>query len=103
MPTSRRRSLNTEIQTIRRSLASIARALGRLGPALEATARAPRGPRPARKLKLSPERMAALKLQGQYIGYIRTLPSRQKQRVQAIRSEKGIRAAIAQAKKLAKG
>ena len=102
MPTTRRRSLNTEIQTIRRSLASIARALGRLGPALEAAARVPRGPRPARKLKLSPERMAALKLQGQYIGYIRTLPPRQKQRVQAVRAEKGIRAAIAQAKKLAK-
>jgi len=47
--------------------------------------------------------MAALKLQGQYIGYIRTLPPRQKQRVQAVRAEKGVRAAIAQAKKLAKG
>jgi hypothetical protein len=103
LPTTRRRSLNTEIQTIRRSLASIARALGRLGPALDAASRAPRGPRPARKLKLSPERMAALKLQGQYIGYIRTLPPRQKQRVQSVRAEKGVRAAIAQAKKLAKG
>jgi hypothetical protein len=103
LPTTRRRSVNTEIQTIRRSLASIARALGRLGPALEAAARAPRAPRPPRKLKLSPERMAALRLQGQYIGYIRTLPPRQKQRVQAVRAEKGVRAAIAQAKKLAKG
>jgi len=99
----RRRSFNTEIQAIRRSLASISRALGRLGPALAAAARAPRGPRPARKLKLSPARMAALKLQGQYIGYIRTLEPRKKQRVQALRAQKGIRAAIAQAKRLAKG
>jgi hypothetical protein len=103
LPTTRRRSLNAEVQTIRRSLASIARALGRLGRALDAAARSTRAPRPARKLKLSPERMAALKLQGQYIGYIRTLEPRQKQRVQAIRAQKGIRAAIAQAKKLAKG
>ena len=102
MPTTRRRSVNTEIQVIRRSLASIGRALARLGPALEAAARGPRGPRPARKLKLSPERMAALKLQGQYIGYIRTLPLRQKQRIQGLRAQKGIRAAIAQAKKLAR-
>jgi len=98
----RRRSVNTEIQTIRRSLASIARALGRVGPALEAAARVPRAPRAARKLKLSPARMAALKLQGQYIGYIRTLEPRQKQRVQTVRVKKGIRAAIAQAKKLAR-
>jgi hypothetical protein len=46
--------------------------------------------------------MAALKLQGQYIGYIRTLAPRQKKRVQAVRAQKGIRAAIAQAKRLAK-
>jgi len=46
--------------------------------------------------------MAALKLQGQYIGYIRTLPLRQKQRIQGLRAQKGIRAAIAQAKKLAR-
>ena len=102
MPTARRRSVNTDVQTIRRSLASIARALGRLGPALEAAARSPRAPRPARKLTLSPERMAALKLQGQYIGHIRTLEPRQKQRVQAVREKKGVRAAIAFARKLAR-
>jgi len=102
LPTARRRSVNTDIQTIRRSLASIARALGRVGPALEAAARGPRAPRPARKLTLSAERMAALKLQGQYIGYIRTLAARKKQRVQALREKKGVRAAIAYARKLAR-
>lgn len=102
MPTTRRRTLNTEVQTIRRSLASVARALGRIGPALDAAVRASRGPQPARKLNLSPERMAALKLQGQYIGHIRTLAPREKEKVQAVREEKGIRAAIAQAKKLAR-
>ena len=102
MPTTRRRSLNTDIQSIRRSLASIARALGRLGPALAVRARGAQGSPPPRKLKLSPERMAALELQGQYIGHIRTLDPRQKERVRALRGRKGIRAAIRYARKLRK-
>jgi hypothetical protein len=102
LPTTRRRSVNTDIQSIRRSLTSIARALRRLGPALAALARGAQGSRPARKLKLSAERMAALELQGQYIGHIRTLDPRQKDRVRAVRARKGVRAAIRYAKKLRK-
>ena len=103
MPKPRQRSINLEIQTIRRSLASVVRSLARLGPALEAAARAPRGQQaPRRKLRLSPQRMAALKLQGQYIGHMRMLPARQQARVKALRVEKGVRAAIRYAQSLSK-
>ena len=104
MPKPRQRSINLEIQTIRRSLASVVRSLGRLGSALEAAARAPRaGEQPARrKLRLTPERMASLKLQGQYIGHMRMLPPRQQARVKALRLKKGVRAAIRYAQSLSK-
>jgi hypothetical protein len=46
--------------------------------------------------------MAALELQGQYIGHIRTLDPKQKDRVRAVRARNGIRAAIRYAKKLRK-
>ena len=103
MPKSRPRSINLEVQSIRRSLSSIGRALARLGPALEAAARgkaAPvlRGP----KRRLSPERRAALVLQGQYIGHLRMLPTRQQAQVAELRRQKGIRAAIRHAKSLRK-
>jgi hypothetical protein len=52
-------------------------------------------------LKLSPKRRAALKLQGQYMGYIRNLKPRQKARVKALKAKKGYRPAIALAKRLA--
>ena len=102
MPKPRRRSINLEIQTIRRSLASVVRSLGRLGTALESAARAPRQETPRRKLRLSPQRVAALKLQGQYIGHMRMLPARQQARVKALRVEKGVRAAIRYAQSLSK-
>jgi hypothetical protein len=101
--TPRQRSVSQELQSIRRSLASIIRTIGRLGPALEGAARgsaAPPVPRPPRKL--SPERRAALKLQGQYIGHVRKLSLRQRARVKKLREAKGVRAAIRFAMKLAR-
>jgi hypothetical protein len=90
---------------IRRSLASITRALARLGPALQAAAHKPasqgRTGRTGRKLKLSRARRATLKLQGQYIGYIRSLKPRQKTRVKALRAAKGVQPAIRLARRLA--
>lgn len=103
MRTPRRRSVAREFQSIRRSLASIVRALARLAPALEAAGRDPANP-PARgrKRRLSARRRAALKLQGQYMGYSRNLGARQKARVKALRATKGVRAAISLAKELAR-
>ena len=101
MPKPRQRSLGAEVQTIRRSLTAVVRALARLGPALEADARVSRSAaRPKRKLRLTPARRAQLELQGQYIGHMRMLPARQQAAVKALRVKKGIRPAIALAKKL---
>ncbi len=93
-----------EIHTIRTSLSSIDTALQRLLPLLQQSGAARSATVVARrqpKLKLSPARRAALKLQGQYMGYIRSLKPRQKSRVRALRESKGIAAAIVLARKLA--
>lgn len=103
MRTPRRRSVNQELQSIRRSLASIVRTIGRLGPALEAAARSAATPALLRRpRKLSPQRRAALKLQGSYIGHVRKLSLKQRAQVKRLRSEKGIRAAIRLAKSLSR-
>jgi hypothetical protein len=99
--TPRHRSVSQELQSVNRSLTSIVRTIKRLGPALEAAARAsgtPAIPRPPRKL--SAERRAALQLQGQYIGHVRKLSPRQRARVKKLRLAKGVRAAIRFAIKL---
>lgn len=59
--------------------------------------------KPRRRLRLSPQRRAALKLQGQYMGYLRGLKPRQKARVKALAASKGVRAAVSLARELAKG
>jgi hypothetical protein len=102
VPTPRRVSVSRELRAIGRSLESIVKALGRLGPALKANERslgqlATRRPR----RKPSPKRLAALKLQGRYMGFIRNLGPRQKARVKALRTSKGIDAAIRLAQQLA--
>jgi hypothetical protein len=97
-------SIGREVRTIRRSLSSIGTALGRVLSALGQanTVDSNRVARPTRKLRLSPARRAALKLQGQYMGYIRTLKPRAKAQVRAARERKGVQAAIVLAKRLAK-
>jgi DNA-binding transcriptional regulator YiaG len=59
------------------------------------------GARSKRKLTLSPQRRAALKLQGQYMGHLRVLKARQKAQVETLKAAKGFPAAIALAKRLA--
>jgi hypothetical protein len=100
--TPRRMSVSRELRAIGRSLESIVGALARLGPALKAVengAARPTARRPRRKP--SAKRLAALKLQGQYMGHIRNLGPRQKARVKALRASGGIDAAIRLAKQLA--
>jgi DNA-binding CsgD family transcriptional regulator len=57
--------------------------------------------RPRRKLHLTAARRAALRLQGEYMGTMRGLTRAQKSQVKKIRDTKGIRAAIAAARRLA--
>jgi hypothetical protein len=99
----RRSSVGRDIRAIRTSLSSIARAVQRLAPLLQAAAAGPGNPsRRGRRLRLSAERRAALKLQGQYMGHLRSLKPRQKARVKALRAAKGVRPAIAFARRLAR-
>lgn len=102
-------SSSRELRIITASLQSIQAALGRLAPALDARRRSAGGEIPAqplsskRKLKLSPARRAALKLQGQYMGYMRGLKPAQKKRVKALAASKGVAAAVVVARRLAQG
>ncbi len=100
-------AVGREIEAIRGLLQTITTSLARLAPVLEQVANAPgaaAAPRAAngtrQRPKLSPQRRAALKLQGQYMGYLRNLKPRQKTQVQALRESKGIQPAIALARKL---
>jgi len=100
----RGKSIGRDIRAICTGLASIARAVQRLAPLLQAATAGPENPsRRGRLLRLSAERRAALKLQGQYMGHLRSLKPRQKARVKALRAAKGVRPAIAFARSLAKG
>jgi hypothetical protein len=106
LPKGQRSSISTELQVIARSLGSISEALIRLAPLVghsdgAAVAAAPVARAP-RKLNLSPQRRAALKLQGQYMGYLRGLKPRQQARVKALASSKGVRAAVSLARDLAR-
>jgi hypothetical protein len=100
--TQRRVSVSRELRAIGRALESIVGALGRLGPALKASENS-LGPPAARRPRRKPsrERLAALKLQGRYMGHIRNLGPRQKAKVKALRESKGIDAAIRLAQQLA--
>jgi hypothetical protein len=51
--------------------------------------------------RISFKHRAALVLQGRYMGYMRQLKPRQKAQVRKIKEAKGVRAAIARAKRLA--
>ena len=98
----RRASLAREIRSISVAFHQLGRAFARLAPALaSAPADSGGGKPPRRKLRITPARRAALKLQGQYMGYMRGLKPTQKSQVKRIRATKGIRAAIAAARRLA--
>jgi hypothetical protein len=101
---TRGRSISRDIQAIRKSLSTVARALGRLGPALAAAgaARPEQAVSARRKPTLSPARRRALKFQGQYMSEVRELGPRQKAQVKALRAAKGVEAAIRYARKLSK-
>lgn len=98
MPASR--TATTSLRAIRRSVAQIERSLAVLAKAIKTTSAAPAPSRKGRKLKLSPARKAALAIQGEYIGHMRHLGARDKAKVKAVKAAKGMKAAVALAKKL---
>ena len=95
-------SFSREIMIVRRSLSALDRALARLATHAMRADRSPVGSeRPKRRISLSPARRKALQLHGQYLGYVRQLKPRAKAQVKALRAKKGIRVAIAKARRLA--
>jgi hypothetical protein len=98
------RAIANEIRAMRRSVSLLGRSIGRLAPILKAaTSTNGRPTAPARKrLRLSPQMRAALKLQGRYMGFIRQLSPKQKEDVKRTRASRGIEAAIKKAEKLAR-
>jgi len=97
-----RATIVREIAAVRSSLSALDKALTRLAARAKHMGREVASPaRSARKLNLSPARRKALQLHGQYMGFIRQLTPRAKARVRAIRMSKGLKAAIAKARKLA--
>jgi hypothetical protein len=104
MPRRMKGSIGKELAAVRHSLRALDRALARLVELLLARYEGGKpGSRARRRpnLKLSPARLRALKLHGRYIGYLRHLKPRAKAEVRALRAKKGVRAAIARARKLA--
>jgi hypothetical protein len=97
--------LKKQVHAVGVTLRRLERQLLALAPAIAAAAKA-NAPGSAaravrRKLRLSPARRRALKLQGRYLGYMRQLKPALKAKVKAVKAKKGIRVAIATAKKLA--
>lgn len=95
-----------ELQAIRMSFSKIARSFGRISPLLATPTIVPVSTggieQPVRKRpKLTPRQRAALKLQGKYMGTMRGLKPTQRSIIKRIRVEKGIRAAIVEARKMA--
>jgi hypothetical protein len=97
--------LAKQVQAIRASLRRFEGDLRRLVPvlatAMHASVGMPKAGGPRRKLRLSPERRRALKLQGRYLGFMRQLKPTQKAKVKAVKARKGIHAAIATARRMA--
>jgi hypothetical protein len=88
-----------EMRTVHAALRLLLRSFDRLTPLLAAPG-ASNERRPRRKLMITPARRTALKLQGRYMGYMRGLKPQQKAKIKKIRQAKGIRAAIAAAKRM---
>ena len=98
MPMDRNGSIMREMRVIRVSIKSLGRALVRLAPLVQRTETAPvTSGVPRRRLKLSPKRRAALKLQGSYLGYMQQLRPGQKAEVRAVKQKRRMEAAIRRA------
>ena len=100
----RRVAIGRELASARRSLRALEQSLARLAAQVRDISRnnsvKPAG-KPRRKIKLPPARLKALRLHGRYLGYIRQLKPKAKSEVRALRAQKGVRAAIARARRLA--
>jgi len=100
-------SVTRNLRVIRTTFLRLAHSFELLGPMLHAAGAAREGRAPTtaastrRRPRVSPAQRKALKLQGRYMGTMRGLKPRQRARVKRIREAKGVRAAIAAARRMA--
>ena len=106
MPRLRSNALEKQVRALHLTLRRLDSELRGLLPAIAkatASTMSSAGATPGRrKPQLSPERRRALQIHGQYLGRIRTLEPGLKARVKKVKAQKGYRAAIALAKRLAR-
>lgn len=99
------KTLAREMRAIRTSFSRLAQSFARITPLLAAPATtagaAVSAPSSRRRPRLTADHRRALKLQGKYMGTMRGLKAAQRARVKKVRAEKGIKAAIAEAVRLA--
>ena len=96
-----RRSISSEITSLRHTLKAFDRSLRRLTPLLsDGAALKASSNENDRSLRLSAKVRAAMVLQGRYMGFMRQLKPRQKALARRIREVKGVRAAIVRARRL---
>ncbi len=94
-------SIRPQLRVIRSSLRQLERAVLTLATKARLLERAAlKSSKTRRKITITPKRRAQLKLQGQYMGYMRQLKPRQKAQVKAAKEKGGYGAGIAAAKKL---
>ena len=95
-------TISRELRIIRKSFRQLASAFSRIAPALakQTIASISDNGTGRRRPRLSAAQRAALKLQGRYMGTLRGLGPRQRSRVKKVRAAKGIRAAIAEARRM---
>ena len=97
-------SIRPQLRVIRSSLRQLERAVLTLATKARHLERAAlKSPKTRRKITITPQRRGQLKLQGQYMGYMRQLKPRQKARVKAAKANGGYKAGIGLAKRPAKG
>jgi len=92
-----------ELGAISVAFRQLAKEFAQLAPLLAAVPRLeqPTSPKTRRRApRLTAARRAALKLQGQYMGTLRGLTPAQKAKVKKIRAQKGLRPALAAARRL---
>jgi hypothetical protein len=104
LPRLRHSRISSELVTLRQTLKAFDRTLRRLAPLLSAGVASNGASKEdgRSRPRLSPKARASLVLQGRYMGYMRQLKPRQKAQVRKIREVKGVRVAIAAARRLAR-
>jgi len=96
---ARSTTVKRELRSIQSALKGLQRSFDKLVPLLAAADAKSRPEK--RPITITPARRAQLKLQGQYMGHMRGLKPTQKKKIKRIKETKGIRAAIAAAKRVA--